>query len=51
MLCMPYLGYLSAGNMDTDTAEYHTKALNAHEIVGSITFASLSLSFLTTLLP
>ena len=51
MLCMPYLGYLSAGNMDTHTAEYHTKALKAHEIVGSITFASLSLSFLTTLLP
>ena len=51
MLCMPYLGYLSAGNMDTDTAEYHTKALNTHGIVGAITFASLSLSFLTTLLP
>ena len=51
MLCMPYLGYLSAGNMDTDTAEYHTKALKAHEIMGSITFASLSLSFLTTLVP
>jgi len=51
MLCMPYLGYLSAGNLDTDTAEYHTKARNAHEIIGTITFASLSLSFLTTLLP
>ena len=51
MLCMPYLGYLSAGNMDTHTTEYHTKALKAHGIVGSITFASLSLSFLTTLLP
>ena len=51
MLCMPYLGYLSAGNMDTPTAEYHTKALKAHGIVGSITFVSLSLSFLTTLLP
>ena len=51
MLCMPYLGYLSAGNLDTDAAEYHTKALKAHGIVGSITFASLSLSFLTTLLP
>jgi hypothetical protein len=51
MLCMPYLGYLSAGNMDTHTAEYHTKALKAHEIVGRITFTSLSLSFLTTLLP
>jgi cytochrome b561 len=51
MLCMPYLGYLSAGNMDTDSAEYHTKALRAHEIVAAITFTSLSLSFLTTLLP
>ena len=51
MLCMPYLGYLSAGNMDTSTSEYRTKALKAHEIVGSITFASLSLSFITTLLP
>jgi hypothetical protein len=51
MLCMPYLGYLSAGNLDTDSAEYHTKARNAHEIIGTITFASLSLSFLATLLP
>ena len=51
MLSMPYLGYLSAGNMDTSTAEYRTKALKAHEIVGSITLASLSLSFITTLLP
>tara|TARA_B110000438_G_scaffold169292_1_gene161778 strand:- start:1277 stop:1876 length:600 start_codon:yes stop_codon:yes gene_type:complete len=51
MLCMPYLGYLSAGNMDTSSAEYHTKALNAHRIVGAITFTSLSLSFLTILIP
>ena len=51
MLCMPYLGYLSAGNMDTDTVEYHTKAKKVHGFVGNITFASLSLSFLTTLLP
>jgi hypothetical protein len=51
MLCMPYLGYLSAGNMDTNNTEYHTKALKAHEMVASITFASLSLSFITTLLP
>lgn len=51
MLCMPYLGYLSAGNMDTSSAEYHTKALNAHKMVGAITFTSLSLSFLTILIP
>ena len=51
MLCMPYLGYLSARNMDTSSAEYHTKALNAHRIVGAITFTSLSLSFLTILIP
>ena len=48
---MPYLGYLSAGNMDTDAVEYHTKAREAHQIIGNITFASLSLSFLTTLMP
>jgi hypothetical protein len=51
MLCMPYLGYLSAGNMDTANTEYHTKALKAHKMVASITFVSLSLSFITTLLP
>ena len=51
MLSMPYLGYLSAGNMDTPEAEYRTKALKAHGIVASITFVSLSLSFFTTLLP
>ena len=51
MLIMPYLGYLSAGNLDNSDYEYSTKALRAHEIVGSITFASLSLSFLTTLFP
>jgi hypothetical protein len=51
MICMPYLGYLSSGQLNTHDAEYHTKALRAHEIVGIITVSSLSLSFLTTLLP
>jgi cytochrome b561 len=51
MLCMPYLGYLSAGNMDTSTTEYHSKAINAHKIVGAITYTAFSLSFLTILIP
>lgn len=51
MLSMPYLGYLSAGHADTSTAEYHTKALIAHEIVGKITVSTLGLSFLVTLIP
>ena len=51
MLCMPYLGYLSSGQLDTPGVEYRTKALKAHDIIGKITFATLSLSFLTTLIP
>ena len=55
MLAMPYLGYLSAGNLDyvENDVEYNysEKALKAHYLVGHITFYSFSLAFLTTLLP
>ena len=55
MLAMPYLGYLSAGNLDyaENGIEYNysEKALQAHQFVGKITYASFSLAFLTTLLP
>ena len=55
MILMPYLGYLSAGNLDYVENEteynYSEKALKAHHMVGNITFYSFSLAFLTTLLP
>ena len=55
MLCMPYLGYISSGELDykKDNVEYNysDKAKEVHRVVGNITFASFSLAFLTTLLP
>jgi len=51
MLSMPYLGYLTAGNIDTETENYSIKAKKAHRLVGNITFATFSLAFLTTLFP
>ena len=55
MLAMPYLGYLSAGNLDYNENDieynYSNKALKYHHLVGQITFYSFSLAFLTTLLP
>ncbi len=55
MLVMPYLGYLSAGNLDYVENEieynYSNKALEAHRFIGDITFYSFQLAFLITLLP
>ena len=55
MLAMPYLGYLSAGNLDyaENGIEYNysNKALKAHRSIGNITFYSFSLAFMATLLP
>ena len=51
MLCMPYLGYLTAGNLDTETENYSIKAKKVHRLIGNITVATFSLAFLTTLLP
>ena len=51
MLSMPYLGYLTAGNLDTETENYSNKAKKVHQLMGNITFVTFSLAFLTTLLP
>ena len=53
MLFMPYLGYLSAGNLDDNKngKNYSIKAKKTHQLIGNITFISFSLAFLTTLLP
>ena len=51
MLYMPYLGYLTAGNLDTETENYSIEAKKAHRLIGNITVATFSLAFLTTLLP
>jgi hypothetical protein len=51
MLSLPYLGYLTAGHLDTETENYSIKAKKAHRFIGNITFTTFSLAFLTTLLP
>jgi hypothetical protein len=55
MLTIPYLGYLSAGNLDyvKNDVEYNysEKAIKAHRLIGNITIASFSLAFFTTFLP
>jgi len=55
MLSMPYLGYITAGNLDYKKGDieynYSDKAREIHRAIGNITFATFSLAFLTTLLP